>query len=78
MDVGGTARLRHLGLNPGITGMDYGNGRGRQTVARLRRELIRIPARITRRAGEIQLRLPPGPQLLATVLPALQRLPAAG
>ena len=59
-----------------ITGMDHGNGRGRRTVARLRRELIRIPARITRRAGEIQLRLPPGPQLLATVLPTLQGLPA--
>ncbi|WP_164520515.1 IS1380 family transposase [Specibacter cremeus] len=61
-----------------ITGLDHGNGRGRRTVARLRRELIRVPARITRRAGEIQLRLPPGPQLLATVLPALQRLPAPG
>lgn len=61
-----------------ITGLDYGNGRGRRTVARLRRELIRVRARITRRAGEIQLRLPPGPQLLNTVLPALQRLPAPG
>ncbi len=61
-----------------ITGTDYGNGRGRRTVARLRRELIRVPARITRRAGDIALRLPPGPQLLATVLPALQRLPDPG
>lgn len=61
-----------------ITGMDYGNGRGRRTVARLRRELIRVPARITRRAGDIVLRLPLGPQLLATVLPALQKLPAPG
>lgn len=61
-----------------ITGLDYGNGRGRRTVARMRREVIRVPARITRRAGEIQLRLPPGPQLLATVLPALQKLPAPG
>ena len=61
-----------------ITGLDYGNGRGRRTVARLRRELIRVPARITRRAGEVQLRLPPGPQLLATVLPTLQGLPAPG
>ena len=55
-----------------------GNGRGRRTVARLRRELIRVPARLTHRAGEILLRLPPGPQQLATVLPQLQQLPAPG
>ena len=61
-----------------VTGLDYGNGRGRRTVVRLRRELIRVPARISRRAGESLLRLPPGPQLLATVLPALQKLPAPG
>ncbi|MDJ0358591.1 IS1380 family transposase [Paenarthrobacter sp. PH39-S1] len=61
-----------------ITGLDYGNGRGRRTVARLRRELIRVPARISRRAGIIYLRMPPGPSLLATVLPALQKLPAPG
>lgn len=61
-----------------ITGTDHGNGRGRRTVARLRRELIRIPARLTRRAGVIVLRLPPGPNLLATVLPTLQKLPAPG
>lgn len=61
-----------------ITGLDYGNGRGRRTVARLRRELIRVPARISGRAGIIYLRMPPGPCLLATVLPALQKLPAPG
>ena len=61
-----------------ITGLDYGNGRGRRTVVRLRRELIRVPARISRRAGITYLRLPPGPQLLATVLPRLQQLPAPG
>lgn len=61
-----------------ITGIDHGNGRGRMTVARLRRELITIPARITRRAGTIFLRPPPGPHLLATVLPALQQLPRPG
>lgn len=60
-----------------ITGLGHGNGRGRRTVARFRRELIRVPARITRRAGEILLRLPQGPQLLATVL-RLQQLPAPG
>jgi hypothetical protein len=61
-----------------ITGLDYGNGRGRRTVARLRRELICVPARVIRRGGVIWLRLPPGEQLLATVLPELQRLPRAG
>ena len=61
-----------------LIGTDYGNGRGRRNVARLRRELIRIPARLIRRAGAILLRMPPGPNLLATVLPALQKLPAPG
>lgn len=61
-----------------LTGIDYGNGRGRRTVTRLRRELINVPARVVHRAGVIWLRLPPGQQLLATVLPELQRLPRAG
>lgn len=37
-----------------------------------------IPARLTRRAGTTYLRLPPGEQLLATVLPRLQQLPSPG
>ncbi|WP_125614405.1 IS1380 family transposase [Specibacter cremeus] len=61
-----------------ITGLGHGNGRGRRSVARLRRELIMIPARLSRRAGEILLRMPPGPNLLATVLPRLQQLPSPG
>lgn len=61
-----------------VTGIDHGNGRGRRTVARLARELITVPARITRRAGTIWLRPPPGPNLLSTVLPALQQLPRPG
>lgn len=61
-----------------ITGIDRGNGRGRRTVTRLRRELINVPARVTRRAGVIVLRLPTGAQLLATVLPRLQQLPNPG
>lgn len=61
-----------------ITGIDRGNGRGRRTVARLRRELINVPGRLTRRADTTYLRLPPGPQLLATVLPRLQQLPSPG
>ena len=61
-----------------ITSLDYGNGRGRRTVARLRRELICVPARVLRRGGVTWLRLPPGEQLLANILPELQRLPRAG
>jgi len=58
-----------------ITRIDHGNGRGRRTVLRMRRELIAVPARISRRAGITYLRPPPGANLLATVLPVLQRLP---
>jgi len=61
-----------------ITGIDRGNGRGRRTVNRVRRELVNVPARLTRRAGTTVLRLPPGEQLLATVLPRLQQLPNPG
>jgi hypothetical protein len=61
-----------------LAGTDYGNGRGRRTIARLRRELINVPARIIRSAGTTWLRLPPGEQLLATVLPRLQQLPRPG
>jgi DDE family transposase len=61
-----------------LTGIDHGTGRGRRTVARLRRELICVPGRVVRRGGAIVLRLPPGEQLLATVLPELQRLPGPG
>src|SRR5680860_516329 len=61
-----------------ITGIDRGNGRGRRTVTRVRRELVNVPARLTRRAGATVLRLPPGEQLLAAVLPRLQQLPNPG
>jgi hypothetical protein len=61
-----------------ITGIDYANGRGRRTLTRLRRELICVPARLTRSGGITYLRLPPGEQLLATVLPQLQQLPRPG
>ncbi len=58
-----------------LTGTDRGNGRGRFTVARFRREVIRTPARLVRQAGTIWLRLPPGGHLLGLVLPRLQALP---
>lgn len=61
-----------------LAGIDRGNGRGRRTLARFRRELINTPARLTRRGGATWLRLPPGDQLLATVLPRLQELANPG
>ncbi len=61
-----------------LTGIDRGNGRGRVTLARLRRELITVPARLTHRGGTTWLRLPPGPHILSTVLPRLQQLPRSG
>lgn len=58
-----------------LAGIDRGNGRGRRTIARLRRELINIPARVIHPARTTVLRPPPGPNLLAVVLPHLQALP---
>ena len=59
-----------------ITGTDRGNGRGRRTITRLRSELINIPARVIHPGRTTVLRLPPGPNLLTTVLPRLQALPS--
>lgn len=61
-----------------LTRIDRGNGRGRRTLTRFRREVINVPARLTRRGGITYLRLPPGDQLLATVLPRLQELSNPG
>lgn len=58
-----------------ITGIDRGNGRGRATITRLRRELICVPARVIDHARRIEVRLPPGPQPLPAVLHRLRRLP---
>lgn len=60
-----------------LAGTDNGNGRGRFTVTRFRREIIQIPARLTRRAGNVLLRLPPGTHLLEYVLARLQGYPAS-
>ncbi len=61
-----------------ITGIDDGHGRLRRSVQRLRRELINIPARLTRPARRLTLRPPPGhATLLIAVLQRLQALPAA-
>jgi hypothetical protein len=59
-----------------LTGIDRGNGRGRRSITRLRRELLCVPARVVHHARRIELRLPPGPQLLTAVLTRLRALPA--
>ena len=56
-----------------ITGIDRN---GRMHGERLRRELLAIPARVIRHAGRLELRLPPGPQILPEVLARLRALPA--
>jgi hypothetical protein len=61
-----------------LTGIDPGNGRGRRTIARLRREVFSVPGRVVHHARNIELRLPPGPQLLSTVLTRLRALPRPG
>jgi len=60
-----------------LAGLDNGRGRRRRTVARLRRELINIPARVVRTNRALTLRPPPQPGLLLKVLKALQAIPAA-
>jgi Transposase DDE domain group 1 len=61
-----------------ITGIDRGNGRGRATIASLRHQLICVPARVIRHAGQLTLRPPPGDRhrLLDLVLTRLYALPA--
>jgi Transposase DDE domain group 1 len=58
-----------------ITGIDDGRGRERRTVARMRRELFNIPARVTRSNRAPTLRPPPEDGLLTVVLTTLQNLP---
>ena len=55
-----------------VTGLDTA---GRAHAQRLRRELLNIPARVIRHARGLQLRLPPGPQILPEVLARLRSLP---
>jgi hypothetical protein len=58
-----------------ITGIDDGRGRERRTVARMRRELFNIPARVTRSNRAPTLRPPPHDGLLTVALTTLQDLP---
>jgi hypothetical protein len=79
MDVGGVAACAISNWIQEITDIDDGHGRVRRSVQRLRRELINIPARLTRPARRLLLRAPPGEPaaLLTLVLTRLQQLPTA-
>lgn len=57
-----------------LTGIDEG---GRAHAARLRHELLCVPARLIRHAGSLTLRLPPGDHLLPSVLTRIRELPTA-
>lgn len=58
-----------------LVGLDVQRGRARS--ARLRHELLRVPARVIRHARGTTLRLPPGRQLLPQVLARLRALPSS-
>jgi len=49
---------------------------GKAMIATLRSRLIAVPGRVTRHAGQLILRLPPGHHLLAEILARLRALPA--
>jgi hypothetical protein len=57
-----------------LTGLDQN---GRAHAARLRHELLCVPARLIRHGRSLTLRLPPGNHLLPTVLTRIRELDAA-
>jgi hypothetical protein len=69
--------LHQLTATPGPGGQLAGHGarEGQAMIATLRHKLIRVPARLIRHAGALDLRLPPGYHLLAQVLARLRALP---
>ncbi|HET8640905.1 MAG TPA: transposase, partial [Pseudonocardiaceae bacterium] len=69
--------LHQLTATAGPDGQLTGHGvRGGQAmIATLRHRLIRIPARLTRHANALTLRLPPGHDLLNEVLTRIRALP---
>jgi hypothetical protein len=60
---------------PAITA-GHGVRGGKAMIATLRWRLIAVPGRLVRHAGQLILRLPPGPGLLAEILARLRALPA--
>ena len=71
--------LQQLTATPGPDGGLTGHGvrDGQAMIATLRHRLIRVPARLVRHAGALELRLPPGHHLLEEVLTRIRALPAA-
>ncbi|MDQ2710231.1 MAG: transposase [Actinomycetota bacterium] len=70
--------IHQLTATPGPGGGLLGHGvrAGQAMIATLRHKLIRVPARLVRHAGRLDLRLPPGHHLLAQILARLRALPA--
>jgi hypothetical protein len=70
--------LHQLTATPGPGGGLFGHGvrDGQAMIATLRHKLIRVPARLVRHAGALDLRLPPGHHLLKKILARLRALPA--
>ena len=48
---------------------------GKAMIVTLRHRLIRVPARLVHHAGQLILRPPPGPDLLAEILAILRKIP---
>jgi hypothetical protein len=71
--------LHQLTAIPGPDGRLAGHGvrDGHAMITTLRHRLIRVPARLVRHAGALNLRLPPGHHLLEEVLARLRALPAS-
>jgi hypothetical protein len=70
--------LHQLTATPGPDARLAGHGtrNGQAMIATLRHRLIRVPARLVRHAGALELRLPPGHHLLEEVLARIRALPA--
>jgi hypothetical protein len=61
---------------PGGQLTGHGTRGGQAMIATLRHRLIQVPARLVRHAGTLELRLPPGHDLLEEVLARIRALPA--
>jgi hypothetical protein len=70
--------LHQLTATPGpdTTLIGHGVHDGQAMTTTLRHKLIRVPARLIRHAGTLDLRLPPGYPLLEKILARLRALPA--
>ncbi len=69
--------IHQLTATPGPGGRLAGHGvrDGQAMIATLRQRLIRVPAHLTRHAGALTLRLPPGHHLLDEILTRIRALP---